>query len=320
MSKKIVLVGLGYLGKIHLRLLIEHPQWELSGVYDIDQKLSKEIGEKYNLKVFATLEEAVESADAVDIVTPGPTHFEIAKLAVTRGKHVFIEKPATVSLKEAQQLQTLVNEARILAQVGHVERFNPAFVAAQPYLAFPSFLEIHRLAQYNPRGTDVSVVLDLMMHDIDLVLSTVKSNVKRITARGATLVSKSADIAYAHIEFDNGCVANITANRMAVKNQRKFRVFTKNNFVTVNLLDKITEVISIQNATSTSESTVIQPLEGPAREMVFQHPVILPGNAINEELTSFYNSVQQNKAARVSLEDAIKALDLAFEIETRIHS
>lgn len=318
MINTIALAGLGYLGKIHLKILLEHPDWKLSGIYDIDQDLTKRLSAQYNVKAFATLDEAIAASEVLDIVTPGKTHFDVAKQAITRGKHVFIEKPLTATVKEAKQLAGLMNEAGTKIQAGHVERFNPAFIAAQPYLANPKFLEIHRLAQYNPRGTDVSVVLDLMMHDLDLVLSVVKSNIKRISANGTALVSKSADIANAHIEFDNGCVANITTNRLALKNQRKFRVFTDKNFVTINLLDKITEVISLKNAPANSQNLVVTAPDGPAKEMIFEHPIILPTNAINEELTSFYNSINNNKPIRVSIDDAIRVMELAFEIENRI--
>ncbi|MGZ3921768.1 MAG: Gfo/Idh/MocA family oxidoreductase, partial [Bacteroidia bacterium] len=234
-------------------------------------------------------------------------------------KHVFIEKPVTSTLVQAKQLQLLMDEAGVCVQVGHVERFNPAFIAAQPYIKDAAFIEVHRLAQYNPRGTDVSVVLDLMMHDLDLVLSIVKANVKKISANGTALVSKLPDIVNARIEFDNGCVANITTNRMALKNIRKFRVFTPKNFISINLLDKVTEVISLKNATANSTNRLIEPGHGqPNKELVFEHPIILPTNAINEELNAFYFSINNNKPVKVSIDDSIKVMELAFEIESII--
>ncbi len=319
MTNEIALIGLGYLGKIHLKLLKENPNWNLTGVYDIDRTLTQNLASQYQVKGFESMDELLENCKAVDIVTPSNTHFEIAKKAIMKGKHVFIEKPVTSDLKEAKQLQQLINEAGIYFQVGHVERFNPAFIAAQPYIQDPKFIEIHRLSQYNVRGTDVSVVLDLMMHDLDLVLSIVKANIRKISANGAAFVSKSADIVNSRIEFDNGCVANLTTNRIAFKNVRKFRVFNQNNLVSINLLDKITEVIKIKNAGHDSKNMIIEPSPGlPKKEIVFEHPIILPTNAINEELNAFHYSIHSNKQTKVGIEDSIKVMELAFEIEDKI--
>ncbi|MCE3229770.1 MAG: Gfo/Idh/MocA family oxidoreductase [Bacteroidetes bacterium] len=319
MTNRIALIGLGYLGKIHLKLLNEHADWQLAGIYDSNKQLTRDLAEQYNLKAFQSLEEAFENADVVDIATPCNTHFEIAKQAIMQGRHVFTENPVTSTLNEAKQLQLLINEAGICFEVGSVERFNPAFISAAPFVSNPRFIEIHRLASYNSRGTDVSVVLDLMMHDLDLVLNIVKSNVRRISANGATLVSRSADIANARIEFDNGCVANITTNRMALKNTRKFRVFTESNFVTVNLLDKVTQVATLKNSGLNSKNMVIDSPPGmPKKELVFEHPIILPTNAINEQLSAFYKVINSGKSMRSSIADSIKVLELAFEIESRM--
>ena len=319
MTTDISLIGLGYIGKIHLRLLKENPNWKLVGVYDIDTQLTRNLAEQYGVKAFNSLAEALEHSQAVDIATPSSTHFEIAKECIVKGKHVFIEKPVTSDLKEAKQLENLIKEAGVICQVGHVERFNPAFIASLPYLENPVFIEVHRLAQYNVRGTDVSVVLDLMMHDIDLILSIVKSNVKRIHASGASLISVTADIVNARVEFENGCVANITTNRMALKNSRKFRVFTKENLVSINLLERTTEVVRIKAAKPESKNIVIDPGMGrPKKEIIFEHPIILPTNAINEELNTFHTSVNSNKAIQVGIEDAIKTLEIAFEIEEKL--
>jgi predicted dehydrogenase len=319
MINKIALVGLGYIGKIHLKILNENPKWELVGVYDTDKTLCKDLAAQYNIKAFTSLQEALDNSEVLDIATPSNTHFEIAKQAIINGKHVFIEKPVTSNIKEAKQLQNYINEAGICFQVGHVERFNPAFIAAKPYLKDPKFLEIHRLAQYNPRGTDVSVVLDLMMHDLDLILSIVKANVKKIHVSGCELVSKTTDIINARIEFENGCVANITTNRVAFKNTRKFRVFTKDHFVSINLLDKITEVIKIKNAGLNSKNLILDPGNGQVKkEIVFEHPIILPTNAINEELNTLHDSINSNKKTIVGIDEAIRVLELAAEIEEKL--
>jgi predicted dehydrogenase len=321
MITDISLIGLGYIGKIHLRLLDDNPNWNLKGVYDIDQELTVRMASQYNVPAFKSLEEAIENAAVLDIATPSSTHFEIAKAAIIRGRHVFIEKPVTSDLKEARNLQNLIKEAGVVCQVGHVERFNPAFIAAEPFIANPAFIEVHRLAQFNPRGTDVSVVLDLMMHDIDLILSIVKSNVRKIHASGTALVSNTADLVNARIEFEDGCVANITTNRMAFKNSRKFRVFTHENLVSINLLEKTTEVVRIQNAAPGSANMIIDPGNGlPKKEIIFRHPIILPTNAINDELNTFHTSINSNKAIRVGIEDAIRTLEIAFEIEEKLSS
>jgi predicted dehydrogenase len=319
MINKISLIGLGYIGKIHLKLLKENPNWQIAGVFDIDTRLMNDLASQYNVRPFSSLDEAINFSEAIDIATPSSTHFGIAKKAITAGKHVFTEKPVTSTLNEAKQLQNLISEAGITFQVGHVERFNPAFIAAIPYISEPAFIEVHRLAQYNPRGTDVSVVLDLMMHDLDLILSIVNSGIKKIHASGTTIVSGTADLANARIEFANGCVANVTTNRMAFRNSRKFRVFTRNNLVSINLLDKVTEVIRIRNASNNSNNLVIDPGNGlPKKEITFEHPIILPTNAINEELNTFFHSINSNKASKVGIEDAIRTLEIAFDIEERL--
>jgi predicted dehydrogenase len=318
MTNDICLVGLGYLGKIHLKLLSENPNWNLIGIYDIDKKLTQELAAKYQVKAFSDFDEALQNCSVVDIVTPSNSHYELAERSIRAGKHVFIEKPVTSTLEEARQLKELIHEAGICFQVGHVERFNPAFIAALPYTGNPRFIEIHRLAQYNVRGTDVSVVLDLMMHDLDLVLNLVKSNVRRISATGARFVSQSADIANVRIEFDNGCVANITTNRLAFKNVRKFRVFTESNLVSINLLDKVTEVIKIKDASPNSGNMVIDAGKNlPKKEIIFEHPVIQPANAINEELNAFFHCINSSRKSVVGIEDSIRVMELAFEIEEK---
>jgi hypothetical protein len=320
MINEISLVGLGYIGKIHLKLLSENPHWQLKGVYDLDKNLTREMAEMYGVQAFQSLEECLSHSQVIDIATPSSTHYEIARQAIMQGCHVFVEKPVTSDLKDARQLQKLIKEAGVVCQVGHVERFNPSFIAAKPFIQDPVFIEVHRLAQYNPRGTDVSVVLDLMMHDIDLILSIVKSNVRKIHASGTPLVSGTADLVNARIEFENGTVANVTTNRMAFRNSRKFRVFTRENLVSINLLEKHTEIIRIRNAAPNSRHLVIDPgYQQPKKEIVFEHPIILPTNAINEELTTFYTSINSNKAISVGIDDAIRTLEIAFEIEEKLN-
>ncbi len=319
MVNDISLIGLGYIGKIHLKLLTENKNWNLRGVYDIDPELTARLAKEFQVEAFPDLDAAIAACSSLDIATPSSTHYEIASRAIKAGKHVFIEKPVTSELKDARTLAKLVQEAGVVFQVGHVERFNPAFLAARPFIKDPVFVEVHRLTQYNTRGTDVSVVLDLMMHDIDLVLSIVNAPVANINVSGTPLVSATHDIANARIEFADGCVANITTNRVAFKNSRRFRVFTKSNLVNINLLDKSAEVIRIRDAGDKAGALVLDPGKGlPKKEILFEHPVILPGNAINEELNTFYNSINSNKASSVGIEDAIRTLEVAFMIEEKL--
>jgi len=320
MINRISLIGLGYLGKIHLKLLFENAEWRLVGVYDIDKNLTRQLADHYNVKAFNSLYEAIEHSDVLDIVTPSNTHFDIARQAIMAGKHLFIEKPITPTSMEAEKLQELAQKNGVCIQVGHVERFNPAFIAAKPYFRNPKFIEAHRLSQYTPRGTDVSVVTDLMMHDIDLMLSIIKEPIKDIKASGATLVSGSPDIVNARIEFFNGVVANLTASRISFKNIRKFRVFSEDNFTSINLLDKITEVIRIQNAGVHSNNLILDTGKSvPKKEVVFEHPIVLPTNAIKEELKTFYAAVNSNKLPPVTVNDAITSLKVAEEIEKLVY-
>ena len=225
---KVGVLGAGHLGKIHLKLLKElKKDYEVIGFYDPDRENAKKVNREFRVKAFKKIEDLISESEVINIVTPTLSHFDCAIQAIKAHKHVFIEKPITNTTEEAETLMKLSREAGVKVQVGHVERFNPAFTAAQPYCNHPMFIEAHRLAEFNPRGTDVPVVLDLMIHDIDIILSIAKSNIKKISASGVSVVSDTPDIANARIEFDNGCVANITASRMSLKNMRKTRIFQK---------------------------------------------------------------------------------------------
>jgi predicted dehydrogenase len=316
---KFGLAGLGYLGKIHLKLLKEISTIELIGIYDIDQKLTKELADQYGVKAFNQLNELIEACDAVDVVTPSQTHFAVASECIKKGKHVFIEKPVTPTVEEALQLQSLAKEAGVHIQVGHVERFNPAYISGKTFINKPQYIEIERLALYNPRGTDVSVTLDLMIHDLDLLLDLVKSNVKKISANGVTIISKTVDVANAKVEFENGCVANITANRISQSNVRNITAFQGDNTININLLDKTTQVIRYKNASKDTTNIVYKPGFGlPDKEVVIEHPIILPTNAIKEELLAFHNSIITGKKPVVSIDDAIEVLRLAYSIDEKI--
>ncbi|CAG0955782.1 MAG: Gfo/Idh/MocA family oxidoreductase [Bacteroidetes bacterium] len=315
---KIGVVGVGHLGKIHLRLLKEVELFQLVGFYDSNELVRKNVSDEFNIRSFDTVEELIEQVDAVDIVTPTIYHFEYAKLALKKSKHLFIEKPVTATIDEGKSLLRIALEANVKVQVGHVERFNPAFLAASAYCTEPMFIETHRLAQFNPRGTDVSVVLDLMIHDIDVVLSIVKSNIRRISASGVAVVSDTPDIANARIEFDNGCVANLTASRISLKNMRKSRFFQRDAYISVDFLDKEVSIVKLKNVSKNE----IDPLsitidlgnEKGKKQIYFESPKIEAINSIKEELSHFALSIANNTTPPVTLHDGVNALRVAIQI------
>jgi predicted dehydrogenase len=313
---KIGVLGAGHLGKIHIRLLKEIDKYELVGFYDPDSDNAASVSNEFGIKNFQTIEELLDLVDAVDIVTPTITHYDCASKAIKKSKHVFIEKPVTNTIEEAKSLIGLSKEANVKVQVGHVERFNPAFIAGKSYCSSPMFIETHRLAQFNPRGTDVSVVLDLMIHDIDIILSVVKSNIKRISASGVAVVSESPDICNARIEFDNGCVANLTASRISMKNMRKSRFFQKDAYISIDFLDKKVDVIRLKNITGEVDPLAVTIDLGNkgSKQIYFENPTILPTNAIKMELETFADSIISNSTPLVSIDDGYKALDVAYKI------
>lgn len=313
---KIGVFGAGHLGRIHLQQWKEVPAIELVGFYepDIDKAVATE--KELGIKGFTSIDELIEVTDALDIVSTTITHYEIAKKCLLAGKHIFIEKPLAQSLEEAQELVQLVKEANVKCQVGHVERYNPAYLALEEQDLKPMFIEAHRLAQFNPRGTDVSVILDLMIHDIDIVMHLVKSPVRRISASGVSVVSESADIANARIEFDNGCVANLTSSRISIKKMRKMRIFQQDAYIGIDFLEKKTEVIRLKGEMANKGSFDF-PIEVPGGEqktISIQMPEIQPLNSIREELREFAQAVIEDKPVRVSVYDGYQAMDVAHQI------
>ena len=314
---KIGVLGAGHLGKIHIRILKEIIEFDLVGFYDSDEKNAASISKEFDIKAFSSIDELIDAVDAVDIVTPTLTHYDCAVRALKMSKHIFIEKPITNTIEEAKHLISLSLEADVKGQVGHVERFNPAFIAAKPYCSSPMFIETHRLAQFNPRGTDVSVVLDLMIHDIDIILSIVKSNIKKISASGVAVVSDTPDIANARIEFDNGCVANLTASRISMKNMRKSRFFQRDAYISVDFLEKEVSVVKLKSINGEADplAVVIDLGKGKGQKQIyFDKPSIQPINAIKTELEYFYESIKNDTVPPVSLDDGYKALDVAYKI------
>lgn len=315
---KIGVLGAGHLGKTHIKCLqMLDDQYDLVGFYDSNEETRKEVSEETSLKAFNSIDELIDAVDVVDIVTPTLSHFECAFQAIRNSKHVFIEKPITNTLQEAKKLMSLRHEANVKVQVGHVERFNPAFKSAQPYLEQPRFVETHRLAEFNPRGTDVSVVLDLMIHDIDIILSVIPGNVLEIHANGVSVLSDTPDIANARLEFDNGSVANLTASRISLKNMRKSRFFQKNAYISVDFLNKKTEIVKMEEVTGEPDpfALTISMGEGnPPKQILFDRPEIEETNAIRDELSSFANAINNNTTPIVNIDDGYRALDIAYRI------
>jgi len=306
-------LGAGHLGKIHLRLLNESDRYELVGFYDPDKKNAQIVSKEKGYKYFDTPEALLEAVDMVDIVTPTLSHHEIAMLSLKNGKHIFIEKPIANNVDEANEITDFAKANNLLGQVGHVERFNPAFKAAISSITEPMFIESHRLSEFNPRGTDVPVVLDLMIHDIDIVLSLVKSPIKSVSASGVSVISETPDIANARIEFENGCVANLTASRISLKTMRKIRFFQKDAYISVDFLEKNVEIVKMKDAPKELNdfAMILQNAEGKKKQIYFENPKIQTSNAILEELESFADAIENQTIPIVSLENGTKALELA---------
>lgn len=313
---RIGILGAGHLGRIHAQQALEVPELELVGVYDPHPEKREAVASEFKVKAWSGMAELIGACDAIDVVTPTLAHHTCAKAALEAGKHVFIEKPVTNTLAEAEELVALAERLGLRAQVGHVERFNPAFRAALPYFAQPMFIESHRLAQFNPRGTDVSVVLDLMIHDIDLILHVVGRRVERVSASGVAVVSDTPDIANARIEFEGGCVANLTASRISLKNMRKSRFFQRDAYIAVDLLKKETEVVRMRRVEAPDPFAVSIDLgDGRGhREISFDKPEVPATNAIREELRAFARAIVEDRPAEVPLSDGLAALSTAHQV------
>lgn len=309
-------LGAGHLGKIHLKLINQSDKYTLVGFYDPDEKNAKKIVAEFGYRYFDTIEALIDAVDVVDIVTPTLSHYNCAVQAIEKGKHVFLEKPITNTVEEAEHLIELAREKGVKGQVGHVERFNPAFLSVKDKIENPMFIETHRLAEFNPRGTDVPVVLDLMIHDIDAILSVVNSPVKQIHASGTSVISQSPDIANARIEFENGCVANLTASRISLKNMRKSRFFQKDAYISVDFLEKQVEVVKMKNAPKNPDqyALILQNAEGEKKQIYFENPKVEQNNAILEELETFADAINQNSVPAVSLEQGTAALRVALKV------
>jgi predicted dehydrogenase len=313
---KVGVLGAGHLGKIHLRLLNQSEKYELVGFYDPDEINAKKVAAEFGYSYYENINNLIDAVDVVDIVTPTLSHFDCAKKAIEKGRHIFIEKPITNTLEEAEELLQLSEKYGVKGQVGHVERFNPAFLAVKDKIENPMFIETHRLAEFNPRGTDVPVVLDLMIHDIDAILSVVPSEVEKINASGVSVISQSPDIANARIQFKNGCVANLTSSRISLKNMRKSRFFQRDAYISVDFLEKKVEVVKMKDAPENPGDfdMILQNAEGDKKQIYFENPEIDVNNAILDELETFADAINNNTTPIVSLEQGTNALRVALQI------
>jgi predicted dehydrogenase len=315
---KIGLFGVGHLGKFHLNNWLTIPHTKVIGFYDPNDDNAEKVIETYQIERFTNINDLLELIDVADIIAPTNFHFELCEAAIKKGKHIFVEKPLANTMQEAQKLVQLVKESNLKIQVGHVERFNPAFLALKDVQMNPMFIEVHRLAQFNPRGTEVSVILDLMIHDIDIVLSIVKSSIKNISASGVAVMTDTPDICNARIEFDNGCVANLTSSRISMKKMRKMRLFQKDAYIGIDFLDKKTELIKLKEESDTNTFNFDIETQNGIKTIAIASPVVEEGNAIKLELESFVAAIINNTPTMVSEIDGFIAMDVAHQILQKI--
>jgi len=320
---KVGVIGAGHLGKIHIRVIQEIPEFELVGFFDPDMKRSDEISREFAVKAYPDAESLIHDCEAIDIVTPTTFHFGYAAYCLRQQKHIFIEKPATSTAEEGKDLIRLAEEAKVVVQIGHVERFNPAMLSVQQYELNPMFIECHRLAQWNPRGTDVSVVQDLMIHDLDLVHSLVKSPLKRISASGVAVLSDTPDIANARLEFANGSVANLTTSRISIKNMRKMRIFQPSGYVSLDFLDKKADIFILEDGkmqipNPENAMKVEFGTDSNKKNLLVFSPEAPAVNAIKMELEEFRKSVEDGAPIRVTLQDGVAAVETAAAIIEKI--
>lgn len=316
---KIGVFGTGHLGKFHLNNWRDIPGVELVGFYDPNDSIAKEITSSYNLKRYTSEDDLIKASDAIDVVTPTQFHFDVCEKAIKKGKHVFVEKPMAHTMEEAKILVALAKESKIKFQVGHVERFNPAFLAIKDVELNPMFIEVHRLAQFNPRGTEVSVILDLMIHDIDIILSLVKSDVKNIYANGVAVMTETPDIANVRIEFNNGCVANLTSSRISMKKMRKMRLFQKDAYIGIDFLDKKTEIIKLKQPADVNVFAFDIETPNGTKTIAIANPEVPEVNAIRRELEEFKNSIVNNTQPVVNEIDGYRAMEVAHQILNKIN-
>lgn len=317
---KVGIFGVGHLGKFHISNWKEIEGVKIVGFFDPNNDNANEVINTHGLKRFSDEEKLIEACDIIDVITPTDLHYEVCMMAIRKGKHVFVEKPLAHTLQEGKDLVNMVREAGVKMQVGHVERFNPAYLALKEMNLNPMFIEVHRLAQFNPRGTEVSVILDLMIHDIDIILSLVKSDVKSISASGVAVMTDTPDIANVRIEFNNGCVANLTSSRISMKKMRKVRLFQKDAYIGIDLLEKKTEIIKLKQPEDVDVFSFDIETPNGKKTIAIANPSIEPLNAIKLELESFVDAIVNNKPTVVSEIDGYLAMEVAHKILDKINN
>jgi predicted dehydrogenase len=317
---KVGIFGVGHLGKFHISNWKEIEGVKIIGFFDPNNENANDVINSHGLKRFSDEEKLIEACDVIDVITPTDLHYEVCMMAIRKGKHVFVEKPLAHTLQEGKDLVNMVREAGVKMQVGHVERFNPAYLALKEMNLNPMFIEVHRLAQFNPRGTEVSVILDLMIHDIDIILSLVKSDVKSISASGVAVMTDTPDIANVRIEFNNGCVANLTSSRISMKKMRKVRLFQKDAYIGIDLLEKKTEIIKLKQPEDKDVFSFDIDTPNGKKTIAIANPSIEPLNAIKLELESFVDAIVNNKPTVVSEIDGYLAMEVAHKILDKINN
>jgi predicted dehydrogenase len=321
---KIGVVGVGHLGDHHARIVSQIPDAELIGVVDLDHEKAKRIAQKYKTRYFEKLDDLLTETNAISLVVPTTVHYPLALMILERGKDLLIEKPVTETVLQADELINLAQTKNLILQVGHIERFNPAFKALEKYQPEPKFIESHRLAQFNPRGTDVAVILDLMIHDLDLILSLVKSPIKQIEAAGVAVIAESEDICNARLTFENGCVANVTASRISARALRKMRLFQKDSYISLDFSQKVVEVYRLVDVDrllqeEKERKTVVGniPVEQVGKTVIYERPEVHDQDMLTAEIKSFINSVQTRTPPAVTGEAGKKALEVALKIKEK---
>jgi predicted dehydrogenase len=319
---KIGVIGTGHLGSLHAKMFAQIETAELLGVYDLDRSRGERVAAENRTTAFARLEDLLSAVEAVSIATTTKAHFDVAGMALRQGLHTFIEKPITETIEQARSLVELADRKKLKLQVGHIERFNPAILALEHLTLQPMFIESHRLAQFNPRGSDVAVVLDLMIHDIDLILSLVRSPVARIDANGVAVVSGSEDIANARLQFANGCVANVTASRISQNKMRKMRLFQHDAYISIDFSQGLAEVFRLVDETDAGAkpTMMLGKIDQGERKriIVYEQPEVKEVNALKYELELFVKSVQDDTEPPVTGSDGLQALEVAQEILKKI--
>ncbi len=312
---KVGVIGAGHLGKIHLSIL-NNSDFELVGFHDTDVPNSEKLSREKGYTFFKNFDSLINKIDAVVIVSPTTTHFEIAEKCINKSKHIFVEKPLTTNSKEAGIIEKLAMKEGIVGQVGFVERYNQAFISCKKFIKNPKFIESHRLSDFNPRGTDVSVIMDLMIHDIDIILNINNSKVTKIDASGVCIISSTPDIANARIEFEDGCIANLTSSRISLKKMRKTRIFQEDAYISINFLEKEFQIVKIKDKdkTDSDSSLIIKNNLGEEKVIFFENPEVQNINSIEAELKDFYYSIKSRTDSKVSLSDGFQALKIAEEI------